>query len=332
MLDVRSSCSRLFFSISFAVVTLLTFSSTLAAQTPTVSWNANTEVRPRRLHRPVRTQAGNPSTSSTWATSRAVSSPASRRRDLLLPRRRLQLVRPAERPVERGVLRGARRADARRSTLTSVSPTCGPTTGGTVITLNGIELRVRRDGARRRHRGDRRHVHERDAAARDDAGGHGRREDRAGHQPDAQSATLNNAFTYTAQSGADADLGVADVAARPRAARRSPSPAPTSSRARPSASAACRRPGVTFLSATQLRAQHAGRAPPGAKTVQVTNPTAQSATLNNAFTYSRAPAPTLTSVSPTLGLDRGRHDDHGERDATSSRARPCASAARRRPA
>ena len=61
--------------------------------------------------------------------------------------------------------------------------------------------------------------------------------------------------------------------------------------------------GVTFLSATQLRANTpAGSA--GAKAVQVTNPDSLSATLSNAFTYV-APAPTVTSVSPATGTTTG---------------------------
>jgi IPT/TIG domain/Fibronectin type III domain/Bacterial TSP3 repeat len=60
--------------------------------------------------------------------------------------------------------------------------------------------------------------------------------------------------------------------------------------------------GVTFVSATQVRATTpAGSA--GARTVQITNPNGQSASLAGAFTY-RA-APTVTSVSPTSGPTAG---------------------------
>ena len=45
------------------------------------------------------------------------------------------------------------------------------------------ELRVRRDGARRRHLGDERRLRQRDAADGADAGGHGGRARRAGHEP-----------------------------------------------------------------------------------------------------------------------------------------------------
>ena len=59
---------------------------------------------------------------------------------------------------------------------------------------------------------------------------------------------------------------------------------------------------VTFVSATQVRATTpAGSA--GARTVQITNPDGQSASLTNAFTYVGGPG--LTSVSPTSGPTTG---------------------------
>ena len=60
--------------------------------------------------------------------------------------------------------------------------------------------------------------------------------------------------------------------------------------------------GVTFVSATQVRATTpAGSA--GARTVQITNPSGQSASLAGAFTYVGGPG--LTSVSPTSGPTAG---------------------------
>jgi hypothetical protein len=59
---------------------------------------------------------------------------------------------------------------------------------------------------------------------------------------------------------------------------------------------------VTFVSATQVRATTpAGSA--GARTVQITNPSGQSASLANAFTYVGGPG--LSSVSPTSGPTSG---------------------------
>ena len=68
---------------------------------------------------------------------------------------------------------------------------------------------------------------------------------------------------------------------------------------------------VTFLSATQLRATTpTGTA--GLRTVQVTNPDAQSVTLNNAFTYVAAGADRHLGVAG-IGDDDGRHHDHDQR-------------------
>ena len=69
-------------------------------------------------------------------------------------------------------------------TLTSISPTSGPTAGGTTITLTGTNfvsgatVRVGGDV------GDERRVRERDAADGTDAGRHGWRARRPGHQPE----------------------------------------------------------------------------------------------------------------------------------------------------
>jgi hypothetical protein len=59
----------------------------------------------------------------------------------------------------------------------------------------------------------------------------------------------------------------------------------------------------TVNSATQMTANItiAGNAAIGTRNVTVTNPDTQSATLTNAFTVNQAPAPTLSSISPTSG-------------------------------
>ena len=68
--------------------------------------------------------------------------------------------------------------------------------------------------------------------------------------------------------------------------------------------------GVTFVSATRLRANTpAGTA--GAKSVQVTNPDSQSATLANAFTLQLPPAGHVGVAD--VGIDGGRHDDYRQR-------------------
>ena len=121
--------------------------------------------------------------------------------------------------------------------------------------------------------------------------------------PDSQSATLDSAFTYTVTA--------------PTVTSVSPSSGPTAGGTTITingtnfvAGATVRvgsvsATGVTFLSATQLRANTpAGSA--GAKSVQVTNPDSLSATLSNAFTYvAPTVTPTVTSVSPTSGPTAG---------------------------
>ena len=68
--------------------------------------------------------------------------------------------------------------------------------------------------------------------------------------------------------------------------------------------------GVTFVSATQVRATTpAGSA--GARTVQITNPSGQSASLASAFTYVGGAGPDLGLAD--VGADGRRHDDHDHR-------------------
>ena len=62
--------------------------------------------------------------------------------------------------------------------------------------------------------------------------------------------------------------------------------------------------GVTVISSTQIRATTpAGSA--GGKTVQVTNPSGQSASLANGFTYTSSTALTVTSITPSSGPTAG---------------------------
>ena len=127
--------------------------------------------------------------------------------------------------------------------------------------------------------------------------------------PDAQVATLNNAFTY--QSAAPTISSV------------SPASGPTSggtvltvtgtgfvsgATVRVGSTAAT---SVTFVSATEVRATTpAGSA--GAVAVQVTNPDTQSASRGNAFTYTNT-APLVTAVSPASGPIAGGTLHHHHR-------------------
>ena len=76
--------------------------------------------------------------------------------------------------------------------------------------------------------------------------------------------------------------------------------------------------GITLVSSTQLRATTpAGSA--GARDVQVTNPSGQSATRAGGFTYT-APAAADADVGVAdVGSDGGRHHHHADRQRTSCR-------------
>jgi hypothetical protein len=185
-------------------------------------------------------------------------------------------------------------------TVTAVSPTSGPTTGGTPITVTGTNFV---SGATIRVNGvlatGVTFVSATQVRGTTPAGTAGARSVQVTN-PDGQSATLANAFTY-----------VTPTAPAPTATAVSPTSGPTTGGTTITVAgsnfvsgAAIRvngvlATGVTFVSATQVRGTTpAGAA--GARSVQVTNPDGQSATLANAFTYVN-PAPTATSVSPTSG-------------------------------
>jgi hypothetical protein len=182
-------------------------------------------------------------------------------------------------------------------TLTSVSPTSGPAGGGTVITLTGTNFA---SGATVRVNGVAAtavtYLSATQVRATTPAGTAGARTVQI-TLPSGQSASLSNAFTYVAA---------------PTITSVSPTSGPTTggttitvtgtgfvsgATVRVNGVAAT---GVTFLSATQVRAvTPAGTA--GARTVQVTNPDTQAASLTNAFTYTSPTSPTLTAIAPASG-------------------------------
>lgn len=125
--------------------------------------------------------------------------------------------------------------------------------------------------------------------------------------PDDQSATLPNAFTY-ALAAAPALTGLTPSSGPSNGGTTvtitgsnfavSPAPPPTVSfGGTPAAS-------VTVTSATELTAVSPGRAA-GATTVSLANPDGQAATQTLAFTYTEAPAPTVTSLTPSSGPSSG---------------------------
>jgi hypothetical protein len=139
MLDLRS-CLRALRSLALAAATLLTFSSTVLAQTPTVMWNANTEPDLSGYVVQYGTQAGNPTSSVDVGnvTSRQFTGLTSGLTYYFRvvayntsgmtsgPSNEVSFTVPGT-PVP-------------TVTLTSVSPTSGPTTGGTVMTLTGTNF------------------------------------------------------------------------------------------------------------------------------------------------------------------------------------------------
>ena len=182
-------------------------------------------------------------------------------------------------------------------TLTSVSPTSGPTTGGTVITINGGNFVVGGHRARQRRRRDRRHrLSATQVRATTPAGAAGART-RAGDNPDGQSASLSNAFTYrcaaptlTAVSPTPADggrhRGHAD--GHRLRGRRDGAIGGTA------ATSVVRRHRHADFGADAGRRRRRARRP-------VTTSDGQSATLTGGFTYTAPPAPRRRSstVSPT---------------------------------
>jgi hypothetical protein len=303
MLDL---CTRTRFlrSLTLAAAALLTFSSTVLAQTPTVAWNANTESDLAGYVVQYGTQSGNPTSSLDVGnvTSRqftGLTAGATYYFRVVAYNASGQSSGPSN---EASYLVPA--PPTPTVTLTSISPTSGPTTGGTVITLTGTNFvagsSVQVGGVAATAVTL---VSTTQMRATTPAGTAGARTVQV-TTPSGQSAGLTSAFTYVAP-------------ATPTITSISPTSGPTAggtqitltgtnfvsgATVRVGGVAAT---GVTFTSATQLRATTpAGAA--GVAAVQVTNPSGQSVTLNNAFTYT-APAttPTLTSLTPTSGPTAG---------------------------
>ncbi len=187
--------------------------------------------------------------------------------------------------------------------LTSVSPTSGPTAGGTTVTITGTGFVA---GATVRVNGVAAtgvtFVSATQLRANTPAASAGTYAIQVTN-PDTQTGTLGGAYTYMAP---------------PAVTSISPTSGPTAggttitingSNFGQDTGGSVRvggvlATGVTYLSSTQLRATTpAGTA--GAQSVQVTNPDGQAATLASAFTYSVAPSPTLSAISPVSGPTAG---------------------------
>ena len=191
-------------------------------------------------------------------------------------------------------------------TLSSVSPASGPTSGGTLITLTGSYFV---SGATVRVGGvaatSVTFVSASQVTARTPAGTAGAR-DVVITNPNGQASVRVGGFTYTTTSTALTATSVSPVSG------------PTSGgtvitvtgtgfvSGATIAIGGTAATGVTYLSATQLRATTPAKAA-GGYSVVVRNPSGQTANTPVGFTYTSTPttSPTLTSVSPTSGPTAG---------------------------
>jgi hypothetical protein len=289
-------------AVSLAVLAVLTCSATLSAQT--LMWNANTESNVGGYIVQYGTQSGSPSTSIDVGnvTSRAITG--------------LTAGTTYYFQVIAYTTTGVRSAPSTQITYTvpggtagptisSLSPTSGPTTGGTVITINGTGFAA---GATVRVGGalatGTTLLSATQVRAATPAGTAGAR-DVVVMNPNGSSATRSGAFTYTSSTSA------------PTATAVSPTSGPTTGGTVITVTGAnfvsgatiniggTAATGVTFVSATQLRATTPAKAA-GGYVVQVVNPNGQSANTPTGFTYTASTsAPTATLVSPNSGPTTG---------------------------
>jgi hypothetical protein len=306
MIQART-CTQFFRTFPIALLAIVLFTSIASAQTPTVAWNANAEADLAGYVVQYGTQAGSPSTNLDVGnvTSRqftGLTAGATYYFRVVAYNGSGQSSSPSTEASY--TVPGVPTPSV---TLTSISPTSGPTTGGTVITLQGSNFAA---GATVTVGGAAATsvtlVSTTQLRATTPAG-------TAGAQtvvvtnPSAQSASLAGAFTYTAATGSAPTLTSVSPTSGPiqggititMTGANFVSGATITIGGTPMA-------GVIFDSATQLRATAPwGNA--GQKTIVVTNPNGQTATLVNAYTYGTATpaAPTLSSISPTSGTTAG---------------------------
>jgi hypothetical protein len=186
--------------------------------------------------------------------------------------------------------------------LTSVSPASGPTSGATTITIagsgfvSGATVRVNGVAATGVT-----FVSASQLRANTPAASAGTYAVQVTN-PDTQTGTLANAFTYVPPPAVTSVSPTSGPTTGGTTITVTGSAFVSGATVRVNGVAAT---GVTFLSATQVRAvTPAGTA--GARSVQVTNPDTQSSTLASAFTYTTVtPSPTLTAIAPATGSTAG---------------------------
>ena len=186
--------------------------------------------------------------------------------------------------------------------LTSVSPASGPTSGATTITITGTGFvsgaTVRVNGVAATGVTFVSATQLRANTPSASAGTYALQVT----NPDTQVGTLANAYTYIAPPAATSVSPTSGPTTGGTTITVTGSAFVSGATVRVNGVAAT---GVTFLSATQVRAvTPAGTA--GARSVLVTNPDGQASTLANAFTYTTpTPSPTLTAITPATGSTAG---------------------------
>ena len=280
---------------------MLACSATLSAQT--LMWDANTESNLSGYVVQYGTQSGNPTTSIDVGnvTARAMTGLAPGSTYYF---RVVAYNSTGQQSAPSSQVSFTVPAVPTNPTVTSLSPTSGPTAGGTVITINGTNFA---SGATVRVGGALASgvtvLSASQIRATTPAGAAGAQAVQVTNASGA-SATLAGAFTYATASSPT--LTAVTPTSGPTAGGTTITLTGTNfvagATVRVGGTAATN---VAFVSATQLTARTpAGTA--GARDVQVTNPSGQSATRTGGFTYTAAAqAPTLTAVSPTSGPTAG---------------------------
>ncbi len=190
-------------------------------------------------------------------------------------------------------------------TIVSIAPVSGPTTGGTPVTLAGTGFQT---GATVGVGGTAATsvvvVSTTSITAVTPAGSAGPA-NVVVTNPDAQSATLANGFTYTSGPAPAPTLLSISPTSGPVAGGQTVTLTGTGFQTGATVSfGGTAATSVTVLSAASITCVTPAAGTPGAVNVTVTNPDTQSATLTNGYTYV-APPPSITTVSPSSGPTAG---------------------------